>query len=343
MLDAGQIFEGALRSNASDVHLVVGKRPVFRVDGVLVETDGAPVIQKDFENMLIRMLTPAQRQRFAEEMDLDFSFAIDSARFRVNVFVERGNLSMVARVVPSVIPALSELHIPDVVGKLITSYSGLILVTGPTGSGKSTTLASMIERINNDRPVNIITLEDPIEFIFTPKKALVRQRELGTDMRTFNEGLKHVLRQDPDVIMVGEMRDPDTMATAITLAETGHLVLSTLHTPSAAQAVDRILDAFPAHQQTQIRFQLALSLKAIMAQQLLPQVGGGRIAAREILINTPAVGTMIRENKIAQIPNILQTSGSAGMFNYDMNLRELVESGKITQEVADAFRAPVTG
>ena len=334
-----EIFEQALAHNASDVHLMVGKRPVFRIDGVLVETDGAALAQRDIEAMLMKMINTAQRERFTKDLDLDFSFAINSARFRVNASLERGNFTIVARVIPSIIPSFQDLEIPEVVGDLIQGHSGLILVTGPTGSGKSTTLASIIERINNEHAVNIVTFEDPIEFLFTTKRALIRQREYGSDMHTFADGLKHVLRQDPNVIMVGEMRDPETVAATLTLAETGHLVLSTLHTPSAAQAVDRIIDVFPPYQQNQIRSQLALTLKAVVAQQLLPKQGGGRIAAREVLINIPAVANLIRENKVAQIPNVMQTHGTGGMFNFDTNLRELVSTGMITGEVAEAFKS----
>jgi len=339
-LDLNGIFKRALDHKASDVHLMAELPPVFRLDGILVRTDDPAVSGRELESLLPRILTPVQRDRFAAEHDLDLSYEVEGARFRVNISLERGNVSLVARVIPDIIPSFSDLHLPDVVGDLIAGYSGLVLVTGPTGSGKSTTLASIIERINNERALSIVTLEDPIEFLFTPKRALIRQRELGTDLRSFADGLKHVLRQDPNVIMVGEMRDPETMATTLTLAETGHLVLSTLHTPSAAQAVDRIIDSFPPHQQTQIRSQMALSLRAVLAQQLLPRAGGGRIAAREVLINTPAIGNLIRENKVAQIPNVLQTHAAGGMFNFTQNLRELVGKKLITQEVADAFRPP---
>lgn len=334
------ILKFALDNRASDAHLSVGLPPILRIDGVLVRSDEAPIEAKEMESMLTRAITPEQRERFAKEHDLDFSFSVDSARFRVNASYERGNIALVARVIPSVIPSFKELLIPDVIADMVTSYSGLILITGPTGSGKSTTLASIIERINNERPVSIITLEDPIEFLFTSKKALVMQRELGADMHTFGDGLKHVLRQDPNVIMVGEMRDPETMATTLTLAETGHLVFSTLHTPSAAQAVDRIIDSFPPFQQTQIRSQMALSLKAIISQQLLPRLGGGRVATREVLVNTPAIGNMIRENKVAQIANVMQTNAAAGMFTYTQNLRELVDQDLISKDVSDAFRPP---
>jgi twitching motility protein PilT len=303
----------------------------------LVRTDEPAVDAKMIEGVLWRVLTSEQRERFERERDLDFSYDMGGFRFRVNVCYERGNVSLVARVIPSVIPSFHDLLIPDIVGDLVIAHSGLVIVTGPTGSGKSTTLASMIERINNEQPVSITTLEDPIEFLFTSKKAKLTQRELGGDMRTFGDGLKHVLRQDPNVIMVGEMRDPETIATTLTLAETGHLVLSTLHTPSAAQAIDRIIDSFPPFQQTQIRSQMALSLKAVISQHLLPREGGGRVAAREVLLNVPAVGNLIRENKTAQIPNVMQTNLSSGMFTLSQNLRELVSQGLIAKDIAKAY------
>jgi twitching motility protein PilT len=334
------IFKQAIDLRASDVHLTVGHPPIFRVDGELVRGEGAPIDGKDLEAALWKVLTPEQRERFEAERDLDFSTNTDGSRFRVNLSYERGNVALVARLIPSVIPSFKDLNIPDVMADIITRSDGLILVTGPTGCGKSTALASMIERINNERTVAIVTLEDPIEFMFQSKKALIRQRELGGDMRSFADGLKHVLRQDPNVIMVGEMRDPETIAATLTLAETGHLVLSTLHTPSAAQAVDRIVDSFPPHQQTQIRSQLALSLRAVMSQKLLPALAGGRIAVREVLLNVPAVGNLIRENKIAQIPNVMQTHASAGMFNFGQALRDLVQRRLISKAVADAFRPP---
>ena len=339
-MDLSSILKTALDYKASDVHLVVGLPPVLRIDGVLVRTDESNLDGKTLETLVWKVLSSDQRERFDRDRDLDFSYDVHSARFRVNLAYERGNVSLVARVIPSVIPSFRDLLVPDIVADLITSYSGLILMTGPTGCGKSTTLASMIERINNERPVSIITLEDPIEFLFTSKKGVVSQRELGADMKSFPEGLKHILRQDPNVIMVGEMRDPETIATTLTLAETGHLVLSTLHTPSAAQAVDRIIDSFPPHQQTQIRSQMALSLRAVISQQLLPKEGGGRVAAREVLINTPAVGNLIRENKVAQIANVMQTSASAGMFTYTQNLRDLVKERLVSKDIADSFLPP---
>jgi twitching motility protein PilT len=340
MADLQSVLKSALNNKASDAHLAVGLPPIFRIDGVLVRTDEAKMDGRTIEAMVWKVLTTEQRERFERERDLDFSMDVDGARFRVNVCYERGNVALVARVIPSVIPSFHDLLLPDIVAELIGVYSGLIIITGPTGSGKSTSMASMIERVNNERPVSIVTLEDPIEFLFTSKKGKVCQRELGGDMRSFSDGLKHVLRQDPNVIMVGEMRDPETIATTLTLAETGHLVLSTLHTPSAAQAVDRIIDTFPPHQQTQIRSQMALSLKAVISQQLLPKEGGGRVAAREILLNVPAVANLIRENKVAQIPNVMQTNASSGMFTYKQNMRELVKAGLVSSDIADAFCPP---
>ena len=337
MIDLQTILKVALDNKASDLHLVVGLPPVLRIDGILIRTDEDAIDTKTIESVLWRVLTSEQRERFERERDLDFSYDMSGFRFRVNVCYERGNVSLVARVIPSIIPSFHDLLIPDIVADLVLAHSGLVIITGPTGSGKSTTMASMIERINNEQPVSITTLEDPIEFLFTSKKAKLTQRELGGDMRTFGDGLKHVLRQDPNVIMVGEMRDPETIATTLTLAETGHLVLSTLHTPSAAQAIDRIIDSFPPFQQTQIRSQMALSLKAVISQHLLPREGGGRVAAREVLLNVPAVGNLIRENKTAQIPNVMQTNLSSGMFTLSQNLRELVSQGLIAKDIAKAY------
>jgi len=340
MPDLQEILKGALENKASDAHLSVGLPPILRIDGILARTDEPALDPKGMETTVYRALTAEQRERFEKDKDLDFSYTVGEARFRVNICYERGNIALVARVIPSVIPSFADLTLSDSVAELIASYNGLIIITGPTGSGKSTSLASMIERVNNERPVSVVTLEDPIEFLFASKKAKICQRELGGDMHTFADGLKHVLRQDPNVIMVGEMRDPETIATTLTLAETGHLVFSTLHTPSAAQAVDRIIDSFPPFQQTQIRSQMALSLKAVISQVLLPRLGGGRIAARELLVNTPAIGNLIRENKVAQIPNVMTTSGSTGMFTYVQSLRELVSQRLVSKEIAESFLPP---
>jgi twitching motility protein PilT len=340
MINFTDILKKAFERKASDVHLMVDRPATLRVDGMLIPLNDVMLSAKDLGSVIDKILTPEQRQRFDAHKDIDLSYDVSGARFRVNVCIERGNLSLVARVIPTVIPTFKELDLPETVGKLTTAMNGLILVTGPTGSGKSTTLAAMIQKINDEQPVNIVTLEDPIEFLFTPNKALIRQRELGGDMTSFPEGLKHVLRQDPNVIMVGEMRDLETVSAALTLAETGHLVLSTLHTPSASQAVDRIIDMFPPYHQNQIRSQMALSLRAVIAQHLVPREGGGRVAVREMLLNSPAVGTMIRENKVAQIPNVMQTS--PGMFIFHQSVRELLKEGLISEDVADMFKKAAT-
>jgi twitching motility protein PilT len=232
---------------------------------------------------------------------------------------------------------MEDLQMPEIVTQLIQRTSGLFLVTGPTGCGKSTTLAAMIERINQTRSAHIITLEDPIEFVHQPKKSIIKQRQLGTDILSFEDALKHVLRQDPNVIMVGEMRDLETIAATITLAETGHLVLATLHTHSASQTIDRIIDVFPPHQQSQVRLQLSISLSGVLTQQLVPRVGGGRVAVREILINTPAISNIIRENKIPQIKSVIQTSADEGMFSMEQNIKELLDNNSIDEATALAY------
>jgi twitching motility protein PilT len=255
-------------------------------------------------------------------------------RLRINIHWEKDVPGLVARVVSQKIPTMAEILMPELVKELIKTRDGLILVTGPTGCGKSTTLAAMINEINTSRSVHIVTLEDPIEFIFTPQKSIVRQRQLGSDMKSFKQGLKHVLRQDPNVIMVGEMRDLESIAATITLAETGHLVLATLHTLNAAQTVDRIIDSFPPYQQSQVRTQLSMSLRAVISQQLIKKIKGGRIAAREILVNNSAVANLIRENKIAQIKTVIQTSSDEGMVTMDNDLKRLVQEKLISAQEA---------
>jgi twitching motility protein PilT len=284
------------------------------------------------------LLSEEEKRRFEAEKELDVGYQTPTNnRFRINLHFEKGDVSMVARTIPEQIPSMDSLGLPPTIQKLTQLPHGLVLVTGATGSGKSTTLAAMINEINKNEPVNIITLEDPIEFRFNSQKAIVRQRQYGRDFLTFGEGLKHILRQDPDVVMVGEMRDPETIAAALTIAETGHLVFATLHTYSAGQTVERIIDAFPPHQQNQIRTQLALTLRAVLMQHLLPKVGGGRIAARELLINNTAVANLIRENKVAQIKNVLQTSANEGMFTLTQDLKELIKAKLVEREVAQQY------
>lgn len=332
------LFKIASESGASDLHLIVGKPPILRIDGELQIIPNTEVLTKaNAEKMIFSIITDKQREQFIKERELDISYEITGySRYRVNLHWEKDNAALVARVISKDLPSMEDLGLPPIVHRLIEKTQGLVLVTGPTGCGKSTTLAAMIKKINSIRFANIITLEDPIEYIFKPDKSIIKQRQLGTDMITFSSALKHVLRQDPNVIMVGEMRDLETIAATITLAETGHLVLATLHTHNAAQTIDRIIDVFPPHQQAQVRLQLSMSLSGVVSQKLLPKVGGGRVAAREILINTPAVANIIRENKVPQIKTVIQTSADVGMFSMDQNIRGLLENNLIDDATAAA-------
>lgn len=334
-----ELLKIAVDKNASDLHLVAGMPPILRIDGVLVFIEKTKAITgKEMEQMVFLILTGEQKARFVSSRDLDFGFQLENenARFRVNLHYEKNNIGLAARVISGEMPTMEELEMPPVIYKLLNLSQGFILVTGPTGCGKSTTLASMVNYINRNFRVNIITLEDPIEYLFKPEKSVIIQRELGSDMLSFADGLKHALRQDPDVIMVGEMRDLETIATAITLAETGHLVFATLHTYSAAQTVDRIIDIFPPHQQNQIRMQLSLTLAGVISQRLLPKIAGGRTAAREIMINTPAVSNIIRENKIAQLKTAIETGARDGMVSMDQDLKRLYKGKIIAKEAAQS-------
>ena len=333
-----ELFKKAIADGASDLHLVVGSPPLLRVSGGLLSAGKTELTAKNVSDLIASILTREQEERFLKEKELDFaSETKEGGRFRVNIFFEKGNMSLAARVISQKIPTMDELDLPDVVKGFTTLPHGLVLVTGPTGSGKSTTLAAMIDGINSSREENIITLEDPIEYLFEPKKSIIRQRQLGVDMVSFGEGLKHVLRQDPDVIMVGEMRDLETIAAALTMAETGHLVFATLHTWSAAQTIDRIIDSFPAYQQQQIRLQLALTLRGVITQQLIPKKGGGRVAAHEILVNNPAIANLVRENKVAQIKTVMQTSAKDGMTTLVQDLKRLLKDGVIEKEIAQSM------
>ncbi|MFH0873862.1 MAG: type IV pilus twitching motility protein PilT [Candidatus Komeilibacteria bacterium] len=338
-MNINELFKIASERKASDLHLIVGKPPILRVDGELKIISDMPVIKKaDMESLLLSIITDTQKEKFLKERELDVSYELGGySRYRINLHFEKDNMGMVARVISNVIPSMEELEMPPVALDMISKPQGLILVTGPTGCGKSTTLAAMIQRINDTRFANIITLEDPIEFIHAPIKSIIKQRQLGTDMISFGSALKHVLRQDPNVIMVGEMRDLETIAATITLAETGHLVLATLHTHNAAQTIDRIIDVFPPHQQAQVRLQLSVSLSGIISQKLLPRKGGGRVATREILVNNAAIANLIRENKIPQIRTIIQTSADLGMITMDQHLRMLLEQGLIDEPTAMAY------
>ncbi len=323
--------------NASDVHLTPGFPPAMRNKGRITPMDGFPVLSEQHTREVVySILNDDQRKRFETNKQLDFAYAIPTvARFRVNCFMQRGAVSAAFRLVPHTIPALDDLKVPQILRELTTKPRGFILVTGPTGSGKSTTLAAMIDVINAEHQDHILTIEDPIEFLHNHKKSIVNQREVGADAPDFALALRAALREDPDVIMVGEMRDKETIATALTAAETGHLVFATLHTQSTAQTVDRIIDVFPAEQQAQVRTQLSIALQGIITQQLLPTADEtGRVVACEVLIPTPAIRNLIREGKTHQIYAAVQTSGAVGMQTMDADLARLVREGTITRALA---------
>ncbi len=342
-MDIKKCFKLATEINASDLHLIVNFPVFVRVDGqlsplhLMADFPKNKLANDDLEKAITSLLSAEQLKRLKQQRDLDCGLSIDNFRFRANFSFERGNYKIAVRIINSLQPSLEEIGMPPVINNLLQSRQGLILVTGPAGCGKSTTLAAMIDYINKNRKDNIITLEDPIEYIFQPKKSLIVQRQLGDDMLSFASGLRHVLRQDPNVIMIGEMRDLDTISTAITVAETGHLVLATLHTYSAAQTIDRIIDVFPAHQQNQIKAQLSIVLKAVISQRLLPKKNKGRIAAREILIRNDAVANLIREGKVAQIKSIIETSASFGMSTFERHVKELYQTNQISLELASSY------
>lgn len=340
-MNINDLFKSAVEKSASDLHIVAGMPPILRIDGNLKPIEGEGKIDSKLaKEMVFSILSEKQKNIFLEEKELDISYELKNlGRFRVNLHFEKDNVGLVARVISNKIPTVQDIGLPEVVLELLNLNQGLILVTGPTGCGKSTTLAAMVDYINQNKSVHIVTLEDPVEFVFKPKKSIIKQRQLNTDMNSFNSALIHVLRQDPNVIMVGEMRDLETIATTITLAETGHLVLATLHTYNSGQTLDRIVDIFPSHQQQQIRLQLSITLRGIASQRLLPKVRGGRVAAREILLNTPAVANLIRENKIAQIRTVLQTSAEEGMITMDQDIINLYEAKEIDKETAQFHMA----
>ena len=339
-MDLKQIFEDGVKHKASDVHIVASYPPIIRVNGHLIRLEKLGLIsQKQAETLILSILTNKQKEQYINKRELDISYQLDSGeRFRINLHFEKGNTCLAARIINTKIPSMKEIDMPEVVYQLSRLNQGLIILTGPTGCGKSTSLAAIINLINSEKACNIITLEDPIEFIFKSDKSIIRQRQYGSDFLSFPDALKYILRQDPNVIMVGEMRDLETVASTITLAETGHLVLATLHTPNAAQTVDRIIDIFPPHQQEQMRMQLSMSLVGVIAQQLLPTKDNkGRIASREVMINTPAVANLIRENKIAQLKTVIQTSSDDGMITMEQSLKRLIKDGHISKEVAEQY------
>ncbi len=331
------LLREATERGASDLHLTVGLPPVIRVDGSLTHLRYQPLSPSDTQRLVYDILTTDQVQHFETVHELDFSYGVRGVgRFRVNVYKQRGSVGAALRSIPDRIPTFEQLNLPPVLRELSRRTSGLILVTGPTGSGKSTTIACMIDTINSERPVHIMTMEDPIEYLHRHKRGMVNQRELGTDTDSFANALRAVLREDPDVILIGEMRDLETIQAALTLAETGHLVFGTLHTRNAPQTIDRVIDVFPPHQQEQIRVQLSNTLEAVIAQQLMPRIGGGRIAALEILVATSAVRNLIREGKSHQIYSAIETGAQYGMQTMDKSLADLYRNGIITLEEAEA-------
>ncbi len=325
-----------IEKKASDIHITENEPPILRIDGKLIRTN-LPVLEKqELKKMIYGILTNPQKEIFERDLELDFSLALPGLdRFRVNIHMQRGSAEGAFRRVPLTIPSIEELRLPPIVIDLVRKPNGLVLITGPTGVGKTTTLAAIINLINNERECLIICIEDPIEFLFTNKKSIIKQREVYADTHSFAEALRRALRQDPNVIVVGEMRDLETISTTLTAAETGHLVLATLHTPDAPQTIERIIDVFPPHPQPQVKLQLADSLQGVVSQLLLPHASGrGRVLATEVMIATSGIRNLIREQEIEQIPTLMQTGGQYGMKTMDKCLKELFQQGLITLDVA---------
>jgi len=330
------LLEATVSAGASDLHLTVGRPATVRRDGVLVPFEGIPLMQpSDTERIVMSLLDEAQLRELDEASQVDFSFGLESlGRFRANAYKQRSSYALALRVVPFRVRSLEELGAPWAASELLTRPFGLVLVVGPTGSGKSTTLAAMIDRINDTRPVHILTIEDPVEYLHQHKVAMVNQREVGTDVNSFTDGLRSALREDPDVILLGEMRDLDSIAITLTLAETGHLVFATLHTNDASQALDRIVDVFPAERRDQIQIQLAGTLQGVISQRLLPAIGGGRVGAYEVLMANDAVRNLLREGKTRQLRNTMISGQQEGMQTIEMDLARLMSSGIISYETA---------
>ena len=330
------LVETTIAQGASDLHLGAGVQPILRVSGVMTPVMAEPaLLQEDMLGLLDELLSPEQKKRFIETQEVDFSYAYaDTARFRGNGYFQRGRIGVALRLIPRVIRSVAELHLPQTIEQFAAREQGFFLVVGPVGQGKTTTLAALIEKINQERTEHVVTIEDPMEYLFENKRSVIDQREVRIDTVDFQVALQSVFRQDVDVVMIGEMRTPETISTAVTAAETGHLVLSTLHTNNAVQTIDRIIDVFPAAQQDQIRIQLASSLAGIFSQRLVPRIAGGLIPAYELLLNNTAVSNLIREKRTHEIQTVIETGVDEGMIDMNRSLAELVRAGEITVESA---------
>ncbi len=327
-------FQATVDRGASDVHLVAGQIPALRIDGILENIATEVMASQDLETMIAELVGPEKYKKLQEHRELDLAYAFTGARFRINVHYQQGALAVAARLIPKEIPTPEALGFNATMLGFTHLPHGLVLVTGPTGSGKSSTLAAMVNSINHERRAHIVTMEDPVEFVYTPDKCVIAQREVGSDTLSFGNALKYVLRQDPNIILVGEMRDEETIQAVLTAAETGHLVFSTLHTSSAADTIERIIDTFDGARQKQVLVQLASSLRAVIAQRLLPKKGGGRVAAREILVINTAAGAIIRENKIVEMEWVMQTFAQEGMITMEKAVKQLFEAGLIEATTA---------
>ncbi|MFH0749867.1 MAG: type IV pilus twitching motility protein PilT [Candidatus Gottesmanbacteria bacterium] len=333
-----ELFAEAARISASDIHILVGYSPMLRVSGKLQMISGQSVLTESAVNdLLFSICSSEQKELFLTNKEVDFSFVAATGRFRVNLYHQRGSTAGAFRYIPDKIRSIEDLGLPEVLHSFVKLRQGLILVTGPTGQGKSTTLAAMIDRINQTKASHIVTIEDPVEYIYPPAMSIVSQREMHGDTHSWSIALRSVLREDPDIVLIGEMRDYETIAAAITIAETGHLVLATLHTNSAAQTIDRIIDVFPEHQQAQVRLQLSNTLEGVISQRLVPAIKGGLVAVCEVMTATPAVRSVIRDGKTHQLDNIIQTSAEFSMITLEASLAKAVNDGKISVDVATAY------